>query len=608
VPAPWSTRMRSVASSGWDALRMYRGTALLLIAVVAVTLAGVLPIVSLLAPEWATRLRLTGFAGAAGGLDWSGAARSPTSLQQEAVGIMFQSLLGAALATITVGALTALTLFGARASLRSSEITIRRAVGASRRTLFGAALFEAAIMAAAALLVGGAIAALVIRATLADWPGSVRGAGSAAVLAVLSGAVLGLLFLITLPLVFARRGPIVGPPAKPLQLSLPALQLGLGLIALTAGALLSRRAAEPVAQGDRPAPSGEVYSLAAEGFSSAERGRRYTDLLAQLSGQPGFATVSLNSAGALVGLGTVSVVTTDCGRCSFGGLPLRWHLESATHQFVSADSFQALGVHLLAGRGIGGQDRWDSPRVAVVSRGLAIRHFQNGEAIGRQMLVGDDARTWHTVVGIVDDPPISGFGGGLQPPFTVYLSVLQHPVSPAELLVRATDGRSGVPVVAGAVRRALGDQRPPVSRSERELVAAEQAPLRWFARWLGIEGWVMLGLSAVGVYSLMRLWVISLSAELGLRRSVGARRRQVLGLVLATAAKVGLAGIGIGLWFGPPVWDTMSTTIAGLPRWDPEAFIRYAVLLVGISAAGAWFPAWRAARAGPAQLLAAGES
>jgi hypothetical protein len=609
---PGPARVRRIAIPAWEALRMYRGTALLLMAVAAATLGVVLPVAALLgseAGELATRLRLTEFAGAAGGLDWTGPTRTPAATQQEAVRALFQLLLGSALATGTAGALTVLTLFCARVSQRAPEIRVRRAVGASRRAVFAAALLEAGTIAAAALLAGAAIAAIAARATLADWPGSIDPGGAAPRLVVLSATVILLLLAATLPLVFARRGPIAGPPGKPLQLTLPAVQLGLGLIALTAGALVGRRAANLSASGDHPAESGVVYPLVAEGFSSAERGRRYADLLDLLAGQPGFDSVSLNSPGALVGLGTVSVVTTDCGICSQGGLALKWHLEFATHQFVSADSFQALGVHLVAGRGISAQDRWEAPRVAVVSRGLAIRHFQKGEAIGRQMLVGDDVKTWHTVVGIVDDPTINGFGGGLQPPFTVYLSVLQHPVSSAELLVRTSAGSIGEAGVAAAVHRSLGSGGLlPAPHSERELLAAEQAPLRWFARWLGIEGWVILGLSAAGVYSLMRLWVISLSAELGLRRAVGARRPQILGLVFTQAAKVGLAGVAIGVWFGPPVWEALRTTISGLPGWDSAAFTQYALVLLAISGAGAWFPAWRAASAAPAQLLASGES
>ena len=58
-------------------------------------------------------------------------------------------------------------------------------------------------------------------------------------------------------------------------------------------------------------------------------------------------------------------------------------------------------VAILEDRGIAAADTWDAAPVAVVSRALARRHFQDGEAIGRRMLLGDDDRTWHTVVGVV---------------------------------------------------------------------------------------------------------------------------------------------------------------------------------------------------------------
>src|SRR4029077_21133817 len=128
--------------------------------------------------------------------------------------------------------------------------------------------------------------------------------------------------------------------------------------------------------------------------------------------------------------------------CREGGILALWHYESAAHEFVSADSFQPMSLHLLAGRGITAADQWSSPRVAVVSRGLARRHFQNGNAIGSMIKVGDDPAEWHTVVGGVDAAPGPGVGAALEPPFTVYLSVLQHPVASVELLVRPRPGRN----------------------------------------------------------------------------------------------------------------------------------------------------------------------
>src|SRR4029077_6503894 len=163
--------------------------------------------------------------------------------------------------------------------------------------------------------------------------------------------------------------------------------------------------------------------------------------------------------------------------CREGGILALWHYESAAHEFVSADSFQPMSLHLLAGRGITAADRWSSPRVAVVSRGLARRHFQNGNAIGSMIKVGADPADWHTVVGVVDDAPRPGLGAALEPPFTVYLSVLQHPVPSAGLVARARPrGSVDDAFVSQALAESLGPNVPVHRVTESRLLAAQVAP------------------------------------------------------------------------------------------------------------------------------------
>ena len=135
------------------------------------------------------------------------------------------------------------------------------------------------------------------------------------------------------------------------------------------------------------------------------------------------------------------------------------------------------------------------------------------------------------------------------------------------------------------------------------LLSRDTAPLRWFGRWFGLEGWTALIIALTGTLALMRLWVVSLSGELGLRRAVGARRRHIIGWVCARACFVGLAGAGAGLWFGPALWDALSSVVEGLPEWDGAIVVQLALLLVGATVAGALYPAWRAAKAGPAELM-----
>jgi hypothetical protein len=303
----------------------------------------------------------------------------------------------------------------------------------------------------------------------------------------------------------------------------------------------------------------------------------------------------------------MSTVTTDCGICSSGGMSLKWHLVWTTHQFVSADSFKALGVHLVAGRGITRDDGWSGRPVAVISRALAVQHFQRGEAIGRQMLVGDNPRTWHTVVGVVDDPPAIGLGGRLQPRYTVYLSILQHPIAAAELLVRARPADDPVPAVRRALQTALGPSSMGTGPiAERAILAAEAAPVVWFSRWFAVEGWATLAIAVVGTFSLMRIWVLSLRPELGVRRAVGASRGRLMLGILMRAGRTGLVGAAFGLWFGQAIWSTLPSVMTGAAGWDSHVLLRFTLLLVSTTVAGALIPAWRAMRSTPASLLASG--
>ena len=96
-----------------------------------------------------------------------------------------------------------------------------------------------------------------------------------------------------------------------------------------------------------------------------------------------------------------------------------------------------------------------------------------------------------------------------------------------------------------------------------------------------------------------------MGAELGARRAVGARRRDVMGYVLWRAVLVAISGAAFGSWLGLMVWDALGNVVAGLPPWDPAAVVRCGLLLGVAALAGALLPAWRAAHTPPAALLGA---
>jgi putative ABC transport system permease protein len=588
-------------------LRTYWGTAVLLAAAGAAALAVMLPVTSLAALSASgitSRLALHPMPPADAGIVWSSLAQSPTAIREVGTQALYRLLLGAAAGVLGVAWFTTLSLSTARATGCATEIGVRRAVGASRWNLLAAALLEGGFVAALALVVGASLGIGAGRLALGAWPGTVGRAAAAPNVLAASAIVLGLVIGALLPLVHARRSSrIARAEPTPLGLVVPVVQLGLSLVVLSAASLVHRGAGMLTAPTSATANGGEVFEITMGDSPRAERAEAYASVLGRIETDPTITAASLMSPGSLVGLGVVDNVTTDCGDCVWGALALPWHQVFATHYLVSADTFRALGMPVVAGRGITGADRWDTARVAVVSRNLAERHFQAGDAVGRQIRVGRGPDPWYTVVGVVENQRPVGFGGGLEPPFAVYLSVLQHPAPTVDLLVRARPGTGLVPGVVRLLHERLGARVRIAPVSEARLLAAEAAPLTWFARMFAAQGWAMLAVATIGTFAVMWLWVTSLLGELGVRRAVGARSRHVLGYVLSQAVLVAVAGVAFGSWVGMMVWDAVRTVVAGLPSWDPGAVLRYGVLLAAAALAGALLPAWRAVRAAPATLF-----
>ena len=571
---------RRVATPARQALRTYWGTAVLLAAACAAALAVLLPAASLVARGAGvpSRLAVPHAGGTELELAWGALVRSPDSIRAAAVASLSHLLLGVAAGVVAVSWLTTLSLSTARAATRAPEVVIRRAVGATRLNLLLSALLEGGVIAVAALVVGGATGLAAARIALGAWPGTVGPAAAAPAAVTVGFTLAGIVLGALLPLAYARRGArLVTAEEAPLALVVPVVQLGVSLAVLVAGSMLGRGAA---AAGAAPAGSGSVFEITTRASSPAARAAAYAAMLRDLGGDPSVEVASLTSAGETAGLGPVAVVVTDCGACQWGNLPFPFHTLFAAHHLVSADSFRALGLRVVAGRAITGADGWGDRRVAVVSRSLADLHFEAAGAVGRSIRVGHGAEGLYTVVGVVDDRPPLGLGGYGEPPDAVYLSVLQHPAPAVELLVRGATPGGADAAVDRALRRVPGTRLGVVSRiSEARVLEAEAAPLRWFGAMFGGEGWAMLLIATIGTFAVMWLWVTSLLRELGVRRAVGARRRHILVFVLSRAGAVALAGIAFGSWVGMMLWDALSAAVARLPAWDPHALARYGLLL-----------------------------
>jgi hypothetical protein len=302
-----------------------------------------------------------------------------------------------------------------------------------------------------------------------------------------------------------------------------------------------------------------------------ERADRYASLLDAVATLPGTEAVSLTSAGTVLGLGTIDQVTTECGRCFFGLIQIRWPNFTALAHAVSSDTFRAHGIRITSGRGIEAADTTGGSRVAVVNRHLALRYFERGEALGRSIYLGLGwPKTPYTVVGVVEDRRSPVIGGSDQPRETVYLSLLQHPPAKAELIVSSRD-----PDLVSAVRSLGLASRLTSTGTVSSHRDSQFRATRWIGAALAVSAILVLAMALLGTIATARIWADSMAWELALRRGVGATRRRMAGFVLVRTAAVWIMGGALGFFFyGVVVAPALARSMPGIGGAEPGLLLR----------------------------------
>jgi len=493
--------------------------------------------------------------------DWGGRGIVWPQLQQLALVQLTGIVRGAVLLTLAVGAATLCALHVARTAARSGEVIVARAVGASRNVVFGALMLEAGALAGVALMLGMLLALAASAVMRAAWPGHAAHAD----LAMTAAVTLGITALVMLaPLLLVRAlstTRLVDDDRRPLTLIIAALQLGATLVVLAGGVTLQRlTAAPPPGTRDGLASAVMLQDLRSGDADRLQRAQQFAAFLAAEHAERPGTLVSLGSSGVHRGFGTTALAIADCGACAVSGMPARYRTEMVVHHAVSGDSFAMRGLSLHSGRVLTDRDRWDAPLVAVVSASLAREMFASGDAVGRRIQLERLDDRYFTVVGVVDDAPARGLGSQLQQPLALYVSILQHPVAALEV---ATRDRVLAPDRLATLGRLHG-----ATASIAKRLAPEQRALRWFTQVLLMIGAVSVLISLGGLVSLLHLWLDSQQRELGIRRAVGARNRDIHLLVLGRAALVAISGSLFGAWMGQIAWDVLPRIVPGAPTFD----------------------------------------
>ena len=340
----------------------------------------------------------------------------------------------------------------------------------------------------------------------------------------------------------------------------------------------------------------------AGGYNAEKMKLLAEQLNSKLAGAPGVRAVTYSKNGLFAHSNTTNPILVP-GFVASGSED-----RVAMEDNVGPDYFGVVGIPILAGRGIEAQDRATALRVAVVNQAMVKHFFAGQNSIGRQFRIDDP--DWLDkpiiIVGVSRDARDRSSGlrdAEIFPRF--YLAFQQMP-DPAHIVIEVQ--ARGVPsaIMASVISRIKAtDPQLPISFVETldTLVddsAANQIVLAKLASFLG--GLALL-LACVGLYGVMSYTVASRTREIGLRMALGARRVDVLQMVLRESMLLVIVGLAIGIPLALASGRLLHSFLFGLKSTDPLSLIVVILMLGVVGAIAGLIPARRAASTDPMVAL-----
>jgi len=273
---------------------------------------------------------------------------------------------------------------------------------------------------------------------------------------------------------------------------------------------------------------------------------------------------------------------------------------------VRGDYFRALGIPLLAGRGIDARDGVGAPAIVVVNAAAARAFFPGGDAVGRHVRLGPDPHTpWATVVGVVGD--VRDQRVDVPPGPAVYMSHAQNTwMRSLALTVRtAGDPRASERLVRRAVREADPQLAVRDVRPMEDVLGASLAARRFALGLVASFAAVALTLAAVGIYGVLAFSVTSRTREFGVRLTLGARRRSVMLLVVRQGLGWSLLGLALGAFGAALGGRVLDGVLYGVGHGDLATFAAVGAGLVVVVLVSCAVPAVRAMRVDPIESVRA---
>jgi putative ABC transport system permease protein len=525
------------------------------------------------------------------------------------------TLFGAVGLVLLIASANVANLLLARSAARAREIAIRSALGARRGRLIRQLLTESVLLSLTGAALGVLLAAWAISALPAVAPADLPRLSEVrldvpVLLFTLGAAVASGLLFGTAPAFQASRNDLArtfadaarGSAGRQSRLrgALVVAEVALAVVVLAGAGLLARSLQRllNVDKGFRP-QNVTSFSLNVGDLDGREaRAAAAAEVVAGLRQLPGVVTAGAGTA--------LPPQTAQRGtRFEIEGR-VTGESEDSSAYFIAATPgyFDALGTRVLEGRAFGEGDRAETAPVALVSRGLAKRLFPGASAVGRRvrLLNPEESRDFREIVGVVEDVRYRG----LDDPgdSAIYTPFAQTPFLWAYVMIRSTTpAETLAPAVANLVRRVhpalIAANIRPLETTVSESVAGPRFQAALLSSFAGLA----LLLAALGLYGLVSYSAALRRREIGIRIALGARPRQILGLVTAGGLKLVVIGLAIGCAAALGATRLLSSLLYEVRPTDPATYLTIAAVLLAVGVTAGAIPARRAARTDPLEAL-----
>jgi len=559
--------------------------------------------------------------------DDKGVGASLIPLRQDMLGNVQPILLvlSAAVAfVLLIACVNVANLLLARSTGRSREFAIRTALGAGQGRILRQLLTESVLLALAGGALGLALAQWGTQAALKHLPADLpRAAGIGldarvliftAVVSLLAGTLFGLAPALKtrtpeLHNALKEGGRGASATRHRAQSVFVVVEMAMALVLLIGAGLMIRTMTHlwNVDPGFRPQnvmtfgislpPS--MMNASPDAIRAAVR-----ELDARLAATPGVAAMAQTWETLPLGSDDEKVFWFDGQPKPASQNDMNWTIDYV----VGPGYLQTMGISLQRGRFFTAQDNERAPLVVVIDDVFARKYFGTENPLGKGILFSDTGKR-SEIVGVVGHVNQWGLDSDdtQQLRAEVYIPCMQMPdayiamvPSGMGVVVRAANNTAGLlDSIRSTSQQMSGQQVLFGAQTMDQIIADSLAARRFSMILLGIFAALALLLSSVGIYGVISYLVGQRTQEIGIRVALGARRWDVLRLVLSHSVQMAVLGVLIGVAASLALTRLMDKMLYGVSATDPITFFAVAIILTCVALAASYIPARRAMRVDP---------